>query len=108
MKHAHVFPALLFAAALMSGPAAGNESAGGTMVISAETICAQQPDSAFCQSQPAAASRPAAAQSTASYGTMSDRQSTPYAPSIQVLEARAPWMNGYIRWCEAFPQHASC
>lgn len=108
MKHAHVIPALLFAAALMSGPAAGNESAGGTMIISAETICAQQPDSAFCQSQPAAVGRNAARQSSASYGGMAGQNTMPYAPSIQALEARAPWMNGYIRWCDAFPQHNSC
>ena len=123
MKHAHTLSALLLGAALMSGPASGNESPGATMIISAETICTQQPDSDFCRSQPegpAPAGTSYDVSTGASFGTAVPpypvpatgkavaRRATPHAASIQVLEARAPWMDGFVRWCDAFPQHANC
>jgi hypothetical protein len=118
MKHAHIFPALLFGAALMSGSASGNETPGATMIISAETVCAQQPNSDFCRQQPAGASYDVS--DGTRYGTAVPpypvpatgkaiaRQPMPHGASIQALETRAPWMDGYVRWCDAFPQHGNC
>lgn len=116
MRYEYILSALLLGAALMSRPALGNETAGGTVVISPETICAAQPDSDFCRSLPATTA-PATAQydtrNDAVYGTAAtvpanSAPAMPHAPTIEALEARAPWMDGYIRWCDAFPQHGSC
>ncbi len=95
----------------MSWPAAGNEPPAQTMVISAETICAQTPNAAYCRQNNIVPGRPATAVPplpVPATGKAVARQPARHSTSIQALEANAPWMKGFVRWCEAFPGHRAC
>lgn len=83
------------AAAKGSGTAA---AAPETVVISAETICADDPGSAYCRERgPRAPARTGPAPA-----------GDAWSARLGELERRAPWIRGYVPWCEAFPSEPVC
>ena len=78
--------------------AQGTEEDLPTVVVSAATVCQENPDQAYCRDK---ASDSASLSGGAPAGHFVQHQ-------IGVLETRAPWMGGHIRWCDAFPGARSC
>lgn len=95
----------LFTAASLSAPAAATGSDASapaleTVVISAETICAEMPGDAYCRGHTPAVSTPSA-RKPAPAGDV-------WASRLGEIEQTAPWIRGHVRWCEAFPSEPTC